>query len=125
MNISKVYNTKKLINYAANITAVTLKSFALGNLFTSCKLPCFANATEAINFYRNCSFKKNQNELCLPRALFAASLSKRFRENGVIFIGVFLPSTSMHAWIIEDGAQADPLDNMWINFKPVAALCYE
>jgi len=40
----------------------------------------------------------------------------------VIFIGVFLPSKSMHAWIIEDGIQPDPSDTMWINFQPVAVL---
>lgn len=28
----------------------------------------------------------------------------------------------MHAWIVEDGKQPDPFDDMWINFQPVAAI---
>jgi len=43
----------------------------------------------------------------------------------VIFIGVFLPSNTMHAWIIEDGKIVDPYDGIWLNFQPVAALYYE
>ena len=117
-----VFNSLKFRKYAENLTYATLKSYALGKLFASFKQPHFDNATEAISFYRSCSFIKNQNDLCLPRTLFAASLSKRFKQNGVIFIGVFLPSTAMHAWIIEDGVQSDPYDTMWVNFQPVAAL---
>jgi len=121
-SVSNSYNIKNFKKYAVNLTYATLKSFALGKLYTSFKQPYFENATEAITFYRSCSLIKNQSDLCLPRTLFAASLSKRFKQNGVIFIGVSLPSKSMHAWIIEDGVQPDPFDTMWVNFQPVAIL---
>lgn len=39
-----------------------------------------------------------------------------------MFIGAFLPSVQMHAWVIEDGMPADPHDDNWINFAPVAAF---
>ena len=42
----------------------------------------------------------------------------------MIFIGVFLPTKLMHAWIIESGELADQFDDIWINFQPVAAIYY-
>lgn len=97
-------------------------NFVLGRFLSGFGKPIFANSTEAISFFRNNKQGIIQNDLCLPRSLFAASTSKKFKENGVIFIGVSLPSNLMHAWIIEDEKQPDPFDNMWINFQPVAAI---
>ena len=37
-----------------------------------------------------------------------------------MFIGAFLPSVQMHAWVIEDGMHADVGDNSWTNYTPVA-----
>lgn len=85
--------------------------------------PKHDEASQAIEAFNRHTSGLNRNELCLPRSLFAASMSKKFKEHGVIFIGVFLPSRSMHAWIIEDGIQPDSLDSMWVNYQPVAALC--
>jgi len=74
------------------------------------------------------SFKKiyssdfHQRMLCLPRTLFAIATSKSFKEKGVAFIGVFLPSKKMHAWIIEDNLNPDPCDDAWICYQPVAAI---
>ncbi|HOP51209.1 MAG TPA: hypothetical protein PK887_11390 [Ignavibacteriales bacterium] len=74
------------------------------------------------------SFKKiypgsfYQRTLCLPRTLFAAATSKSFDKKGVAFIGVFLPSRKMHAWIIEDNSNPDPDDDSWICYQPVAAI---
>jgi hypothetical protein len=28
----------------------------------------------------------------------------------------------LHAWVIEGGSLADPCDDAWINYRPVAAL---
>ena len=97
-------------------------NFVLGRFLSVFGKPVFDNSTQAISFFRSNKPGAVQNDLCLPRSLFAASVSKKFKENGVIFIGVSLPSNLMHAWIIEDGKQPDPFDNMWINFQPVAAI---
>lgn len=97
-------------------------NFGLGKIFSNLGRPVFDNATDSIVFFRNNKTGVIQNDLCLPRSLFAASTSQLFKEKGVIFIGVSLPSNLMHAWIIEDGKQPDPLDTMWINFQPVAAI---
>lgn len=97
-------------------------NFGLGKFFSNLGRPVFENATDSIVFFRNNKTGVIQNDLCLPRSLFAASTSQLFKEKGVIFIGVSLPSNLMHAWIIEDGKQPDPFDTMWINFQPVAAI---
>lgn len=74
------------------------------------------------------SFKKiypgnlHQRTLCLPRTLFAVATSKSFKKNGVAFVGVFLPSRKMHAWVIEDNLNPDPYDDAWICYQPVAAI---
>ncbi len=98
-------------------------NFGIGRWFSFFGRPIFEDARQAINFFRNHKPGKIQNDLCLSRSLFAASTSKKFKEKGVVFIGVSLPSKSMHAWVIEDGTQPDPCDYMWINFQPVAAIC--
>lgn len=64
----------------------------------------------------------NQNILCLPRSIFAATTSRQFKNKGVMFIGAFLPSTNMHAWIIENGYNAWRDDTIWINYTPVCLL---
>jgi hypothetical protein len=83
--------------------------------------PLFENSSDAIAFFRN-EVDGDQTALCLPRAFFAAQTSMQFKDEGVVFIGVFLPSRSMHAWVIEGDAIADPDDDIWINYRPVAAL---
>ena len=98
-------------------------NFGLGRWFSKLGQPIFKDAGEAIRFFRKYKSGDIQNDLCLPRSLFAASTSKKFKDKGVVFIGVTLPSKSMHAWVIEDGMQPDPYDTMWINFQPVAAIC--
>ena len=97
--------------------------FWLASLYGSLVRPRFEDCSSAIAFFRQQKFAFPQHTLCLSRSLFAASASRRFAEAGVLFIGVFLPSRSMHAWIIEDGRQPDIDDSMWLNFRPVAAFC--
>ena len=46
-----------------------------------------------------------------------------FNEEGVVFIGAFLPSRAMHAWVIEKGIQPDQRDNIWHQYRPIAAIC--
>lgn len=89
-------------------------------------LNAFANAQQAILFYRNIyPSAEEQRRLCLPRAIFAATTSCKFKKNGVMYIGAFLPSTQMHAWVIEDNQQPDMWDNEWICYKPVYMLYHQ
>lgn len=111
--------------YAIILTRLFSINFYLGRLFSRISLKVFQSSDEAIEFYRKNIYPNQQNDLCLSRAFFASATSKRFKQNGVIFIGVFLPSKSMHAWVIEDGAIADPYDGIWLNYQPVAAIFYE
>ncbi|MCW3108648.1 MAG: hypothetical protein JWQ09_3154 [Segetibacter sp.] len=112
----------KLNAYANLLISINKLNFYLVRLCSNIELPVFDNATNSILFFRNNKPSAIQNDLCLPRSLFAASTSKLFMEKGVIFIGVSLPSSIMHAWIIEDGKQPDPFDEKWIGFRPVAAF---
>jgi len=111
--------------YAIILTRLFSINFYLGRLFSKISIRVFQSSEEAVLFYRNYIYPNKQNDLCLARAFFAAATSKSFKENGLIFIGVFLPSKSMHAWIIEDRAMADPQDSIWLNYQPVAAIHYE
>jgi hypothetical protein len=97
-------------------------NFWLANRYAGCQRPTHRNAAEAIVAFCDTIGYENQKELCLPRALYAAKTSQHFKEHGVIFIGVFLPSRAMHAWVIESGQLADPYDSEWLHHRPVAAL---
>lgn len=121
--IKKTVNKKPILKFYANfLTNMNKLNFSLGKFCANLGQPVFDNATDSIVFFRNNKPGFIQNDLCLTRSLFAASTSKLFKEKGVIFIGVSLPSNLMHAWIVEDGKQPDPFDDMWINFQPVAAI---
>lgn len=103
---------------------VKLSSF---NFWLSCRYasfgrPMFSDAAQAIRAFHCHTATQDRNVLCLPRALFAARMSQKFTDKGVVIIGVFLPSRSLHAWVIEDGIQPDSTDHRWIHFQPVAAL---
>jgi hypothetical protein len=111
--------------YAILLTKIIKFNFFLGRVFAKLGYRYFSDSKEAVAFFRKHICPSQQNDLCLARTLFAAATSKKFKENGVIFIGVFLPSKSMHAWIIENGAHTDLLDGIWINYQPVAAIYYE
>lgn len=124
----RVYSSNNrffLIWYVKSLVWLCKYSFLMGRIWSKLGFDYFDTSEEAIHFFRKCFPGSIQNELCYPRALFAASMSKKFKENGVVFIGVFLPSNTMHAWVIEDGNIADPYDCIWLNYQPVAALYYE
>lgn len=121
-----IINRNSLLDfYAVLLTKFVKLNFTLGKVLTVFGRSSFSNSNEAIAYYKKHIYPNQQNDLCLSRTLFAAATSKKFKESGVIFIGVFLPSKSMHAWIIEDGAHADPEDTIWLNYQPVAALYHE
>lgn len=106
------------------IKQLTKHNFFIG--YKSASLICpkrFNSTKEAIEYFRRKTQFEDEDTQCLPRSLFAAASSKSFDKNGVIFIGVFFPSNSMHAWIIENREQPDICDTIWTNFQPVAAIC--
>ncbi len=81
--------------------------------------PIYQNAGIANVIFYQLFPEKLQKRLCLPRAVFTASLSKRFKKHGTLFIGAFLPTSHLHAWVIEDGMHADIFDKQWIQYTPV------
>lgn len=110
--------------YSRCLIQACKSSFWLARASTRLAKPVFQSTQEAMDEFRRLYPGDVQRDMCLPRALFAASTSLTFREKGVIFIGVFLPSRNMHAWIIENGMQPDFNDSTWINYQPMAALYY-
>lgn len=87
-------------------------------LISTLRLNVFENAAIGCEmFYK--MFPKNQNMLCLPRSIFAATMSKRFKQHGVLVIGAFLPSHRMHSWVMEDNRITDMHDTIWINYTPL------
>jgi hypothetical protein len=111
---SAKFGVRKMI-YIAKLNFFIARQYAA---FTN---PVFENSEQAISHFRK-SYRR-QNGLCLPRALFAAKTSRAFETSGVIFLGVFLPSSQMHAWVIENHKQPDTMDNVWLHYRPVAAIC--
>jgi len=102
-------------------TFLCLRSFLFVRFLSHFHFPIFDSTEEAILFYRTL-YPGEQQNLCLPRSLFAACTSKTFKDEGALFIGVFLPSRAMHAWIIESGKQPDFDDDIWICYQPVAVM---
>lgn len=106
--------------YASILTWLCRYAFPLGRLWAKIPLSCYPDAGVATRVYYKLYPGEQQRNLCLPRAFFARSTSRRFRKHGAMFIGVFLPSVQMHAWVLEDGMHADYYDNNWVNYAPVA-----
>lgn len=107
---------------ARRLVALSRFNFWLACRYASLGRPIFSDAAEAIRAFHCHTADQDQKVLCLPRSLFAARMSQKFADMGVVLIGVFLPSRSLHAWIIEDGIQPDSSDKQWLNFQPVAAI---
>lgn len=108
--------------YAAILTWLCRHVFPLGRLWATIPLRCYPDAGVATEVYYKLYPGKQQRNLCLPRAYFARSASKRFRKHGAMFIGAFLPSVQMHAWVLEEGMHADRHDNSWVNYAPIAVI---
>jgi hypothetical protein len=111
--------------YGYLLTKITFLFFFGGFVFSKLAKRKFTNASDALAYFRENIQPSKQDGLCLSRSLFAAATSKKFINNGVLIIGVFLPSNSLHAWIIENDQIADDLDDIWINYQPVAMIYYE
>lgn len=122
-NWKQIKNREKACRWAKLITWLCTHCYPLAYLCTHIRLNLFDNARDASQFYYHVypSFKQ-QRVLCLPRAIFIATTSKRFKEHGVMFVGSFLPTVRMHAWVVEDGNNANIYDNEWICFQPVMMM---
>lgn len=91
-------------------------------LLSHCRFSLFKDAGEANLAFREILKNSNQNILCLPRSVFIATTSSRFKKNGALFIGCFFPSRHLHAWVIEDRMHADIFDHQWIMFTPLVMM---
>lgn len=105
--------------YAFVLTYLCKHFFLLARLFLYIRIPIYKDAGEANQQFYAIFPHARQRELCMPRAIFTASLSKRFKHHGALFIGAFLPTTQLHAWIVEDGMHADINDTIWIQYQPI------
>jgi len=91
-------------------------------LFSHLRLNLFEDAQQASFAFQQIIHTKTQNLLCLPRSVFIATTSKRFKEHGTMYIGIFWPSRNLHAWVIEDHMQTDEWDNSWILYQPLIMM---
>lgn len=119
----RIKNKSMAKKYAYVLTWLCSHCYPLAQLCTHLHFDIFENAGDAARFYYSVyPNEERQRVLCLPRAIFIATTSRRFKEHGVLFIGAFLPTVRMHAWVVEDGMCADIWDNQWICFQPVMMI---
>lgn len=126
-NTARELGAKDNTNYQAShcvSRAVSLCywSFLFGRLYAGLRVPLFDTCTDSIDFFNEHPLCKKNAGYCLPRSFFAAKTSKSFEKTGVVVIGIFLPTTMMHAWVIDNGAHADPADRIWTQYQPVGAF---
>ena len=113
--VAKIYT--KLLVFACKY------SFLIARVIAYLPLIRFSDTKQALQVFALLYPSSSQNNtLCLPRTLFVIATSKCFKKNGTAFVGVFLPTRKMHAWIIEGGINPDAFDNSWILFQPVIAI---
>lgn len=122
-NDKKIRHQRIALCWAQLLTWLNAHCYPMIYLCSHLRFNLFYSARDAVQFYYGVypSFKR-QRVLCLPRAIFAATTSKRFNKHGAMFIGSFLPTVRMHAWVMEDGSNADVYDGQWICFKPIMMM---
>ncbi len=122
-----IHNMRLLKMYAKALTWLCRHCYPIAYWISkTVSFNVFADAQQAILFYRYVyPSAEKQRRLCLPRAIFAATTSRKFKQSGIMYIGAFLPSTQMHAWIIEENRQPDVWDNEWICYQPVYMLYHK
>lgn len=98
--------------------------FHLSRLYASIHHSVFSSTNNCL-ISLSFSLGETARHHCFQRALVAAKSSASFLQTGTLFVGAFLPTVEMHAWIIDDGMQPDPLDREWIHFRPLLALYCE
>ena len=111
-----------LKGYAKTLVFLCKKCYPLAYFLSLFRFNCFDNSCTAAETFRKIISTGDQKVLCLPRSIFIATTSRKFKQSGALFIGVFLPSSNMHAWVIEDGIIADRYDIDWILYTPVSMM---
>lgn len=120
---SNVNLTSKLTKMHDRLLKIGNNRFYMTRLYSSLKNLMFENTNEAITYINSLPPQVEfKHQLCLQRAFLSSKISRGFIENGVIFIGAFLPTGDMHAWIIENGKQPDYDDRGWVNYRPLLAF---
>lgn len=104
----------KLLRWAAH------HCFPLLRLLMCFQWNAYPDGRAAVRAFRQLFPSEQQRLLCMSRAAFVATTSRRFRDQGVLFVGAFLPSVQMHAWVVEDGQLVDAGDKIWICYTPIA-----
>lgn len=119
-NLKLFANLNKMHN---RLLQISNNRFYITRLYSSMKHLMFENTSEAISYINSLPPQVEfKHQLCLQRAFLSAKISKSFTKDGVIFIGAFLPTGDMHAWIIENGSQPDYDDRGWVNYRPLLAF---
>jgi len=129
-NVATINNSSVYVNvsivakiYTKLLVLACEYSFLLARVITNLPLIRFSDTKQALQVFALLYPSSMQrNTLCLPRTLFVIATSKSFKKNGTAFIGVFLPTRKMHAWIIEGSSNPDTYDNNWILYQPVIAI---
>ena len=109
-------------SYARILVFLCRHAYVVAHLFSYLRFGLFPNAVSAADAFRIATKGEKQNLLCLPRSIFIATTSRRFRSCGAMFIGVFLPSHNLHAWVIEDNIVADRHDKYWTLYTPLLMM---
>ena len=119
-NEVKISSISKI--YAHFLVWAARYCYPLIYLLSHLRLNIYDDAQQASWVFQQCIKGKQQKLLCLSRSIFIATTSKRFKEHGTMYIGIFLPSRNMHAWVIEDNLQTDEWDNYWILYQPLIMM---
>jgi hypothetical protein len=109
------------LSVASTSKVLSHQSFFMLRLWAVRRRVIFDNS-EAAFFFLNHQTDLKFDQDCLCRSFFVAKTSKSFASSGVLFIGAFLPTFQMHAWIIDQGGQPDQTDRYWINYTPLLAF---
>lgn len=114
---------KRWIKLYAKLCVWMYRHFYFGLFILShLRLNVFESSLDATNEFCRIIGEEQQRNLCLPRSIFGATTSKRFKKEGVLFIGVFPPSRQLHAWIIEGNYSGWNHDYLWINYTPISIM---
>ena len=123
MSSSNYNRISKLSNMHDRLLKIGNNRFYMTRLYSSIKSLMFEKTNEAITYINSLPPQVElKHRLCLQRAFLSSKISKSFIKEGVIFIGAFLPTGDMHAWIIENGVQPDFDDRGWVNYRPLLAF---
>lgn len=90
-------------------------------LLSYLRLRIYDSGEDACNVFCKIHPSK-QDVLCLPRSVFMATTSRRFKSEGTMIIGAMLPSHSLHAWVMENGKNVYWNDAYWTNYRPLAFM---